>query len=128
MSMSLVSLRELMRKLPSERDAIKRLESLLNSVREQPGKIGEAPEYTFEHLYKKTKFSSPEALSLVLAELVDRGVIEKCVRVESPSTGGGIGDYDSLLDVPKTIYDWRADKELAVAPENLRVVFKLQHV
>lgn len=117
-----------MKKLPAEREAIERLESLLNDLRKESVRSGKAPEYTFEHLYQKTQFSSPEALSVVLADLVDRGEIQKRVRVESPSTGGGIGDYNSLLDVPETIYDWRADKEVAVTPEQLRVIFKLQHV
>jgi len=117
-----------MNRLPGERVAIRRLESLLNTLRDQSAKTGKVPEYTFDHLYQKAGFSSPEALSLVLAELVERGEIQKRVRVESPSTGGGIGDYESLQDVPETVHDWRADKELTVTPENLQVIFKLQHV
>jgi hypothetical protein len=116
-----------MNRLPNESAAIMALEALLNSLRDQYAKSGAVPEYTFDHLYQKAGFSSPEALSLVLAELVDRGEIQKRVRVESPSTGG-IGDYESLQEVPKTVYDWRSDKQLTVTPENLQVIFKLQNV
>ena len=117
-----------MARLPEEREAIKCLQTLLNNLRSKYEASGKVPEYTFEHLYQQAQFSSPEVLSMVLAELVERGEIQKSVRVESPSTGGGIGDYKSILDVPETLYDWRADKELRVSPENLRIIFKFQHV
>src|SRR5258708_15222264 len=103
--MSSINLKHLMNRLPNERAAIVRLEALLNSLRDQSAKGGTVPEYTFDHLYQKAGFSSPEALSVVLADLVDRGEIQKRVRVESPSTRGGMCDYEYMQNVPETGYN-----------------------
>lgn len=81
--------------------------------------------YTFDHLYQAVSPSSPDVFSLILNELVQRGVLERFVRVESPFGGGGIKDYSSILEVPTTIHDWRSDREIEVQPENLRVLFRV---
>ena len=66
---------------------------------------------------------SVEELVLALAEIVKHGFVQRVVRVESP-LGGGIGDYDSILDVPDDIYDERQGREIHVQPENLVVIYK----
>jgi hypothetical protein len=86
----------------------------------QPGEV-----YTFDHLYQEVSPSSPQALSLILSELVQRGFLEKLVRVESPFTGGGIKDFSSVADVPERIYDFHSDREIEVEPDNLRILFKV---
>ncbi len=83
--------------------------------------------YTFDHLYQEISPSSPTNLSLILAELVRRGLLEKLVRVESPFTGGGIRDFGSVEDVPETIYDFHSDREIEIQPDNLRVLFRVRH-
>ena len=45
------------------------------------------------------------------------------IRVISPTTRGGIKDFDSLTDVPDRIHDWRADSEMEVEPDNLRILY-----
>lgn len=99
---------------------MKRLESLFKDIQE-----GREPTYTIEHLYQKIRPSSLETFTLILSELAHRGLIEKIIRLESPTTGGGIADYSTLLDVPDEIYDPRSDRQIEVRPENLRVLFKL---
>lgn len=70
------------------------------------------------------KPSSPGLLALVLADLAVDGYVERLFRVESVS-GGGIGDFPNRQEVPLRILDWRRDVEVRVAPENVRVVFRI---
>jgi len=118
--MSSINLNEITNRFHEGRGPAKRLEKLASSWR--PGE-----EYTFDHLYKEVSPSSPRTLSLILAELVQRGFLEKLVRVESPSNRGGIKDFPSVTEVPERIYDWRSDREIEVHPDNLRVLFRVPH-
>lgn len=124
--MSLASFKNLTSRLPRERKAIQRLQSLIESETAQPRRRYE-PEYTFEHLFQETGFVKPEDLALVLAELVTQGAIEKKIRVFSPTRGGGIGDFQSISEVPPVIHDWRADQDVQVTPDNLAVIYRLPH-
>ena len=83
--------------------------------------------YSFDHLYQEISPSSPTNLSLILGELVSRGLLEKILRVESPFTKGGIKDFSSLEEVPDKIYDFHSHREIEVRPDNLRVLFKVRH-
>lgn len=122
-----VDLNAITTRFASERKAVKRLGDLLKSAYADEQKGEPAPEYTFDHLLSVLEPSSPEVLSLILAQLVKNGEIRKVIRVESPKNKGGIGDYPSILEVPTTIHDTRADKQIRVTPDLLRVVYKLQH-
>lgn len=102
---------------------MRRLEELADQA--QPGA---EPTYTFEHLIEVLSPSSPEVLSLLLGELQEKGLVEKVIRVESPSKKGGIGDFHSVVEVPDEMYDWRADRTVTVMPENLKVLFKIHRV
>jgi hypothetical protein len=117
--MSSIKLDEIIDKFPAEKRTIHRLESVLSKA--TPNQV-----YTFEHLYNKVSPSSAELLSLVLAELELRGILQKVIRLESPTTRGGLGDYSSIFEVPEVIRDWRSgNREIRVQPENLRVLFKV---
>lgn len=83
--------------------------------------------YTFDRLYDVVSPSSPQVLSLILSELVRRGILEEVVRVESPESHGGIGDFGSVEEVPDTIFDWRLNREIEVRPENVQVLFRVRH-
>lgn len=82
--------------------------------------------YSFDHLYQEIAPSSTTVLSLILAELVQRGFLEPIVRVESPYTGGGIKDFPTVEAVPERIYDFHSDQDIEVRPENIRVLFKVR--
>jgi hypothetical protein len=125
--MSSVSFENLTSRLPREREALLRLKSLIESAVSQSEKRRAPLEYTFEHLFEETGFIKPEDLALALAELVSQGAIEKKIRVVSPTRGGGIGDFESILEVPQTIHDWRADREVSVSPDELTVIYRLPH-
>ena len=78
-----------------------------------------------QRLYDLASPSTTLAFAQLLNELVDRGVIKKIVRVESPNLGG-IGDFSSITEVPTTINDWRQDNTLIdVKPENISVLYQL---
>ena len=118
--MSSINLGNITSKLHEGLGTTVRLNKLASSW--HPGEV-----YTFEHLYQEILPSSPTALSLIVAELVKRGLLEKLVRVESPFAGGGIKDFASVTDVPDRIYDWHSDREIEVQPDNLRVLFRVRH-
>jgi len=118
--MSSVNLGNITSKLHEGLGTTARLNKLASSWR--PGEV-----YTFDHLYHQILPSSVSNLALILAELVQRGLLEKLVRVESPITGGGIEDFPSIEEVPDRIYDFHSDRMIEVEPENLRVLFKVRH-
>lgn len=75
------------------------------------------------YLAQRATGVSAEKLAVALAAVVKRGLAERIVRVESPS-GGGIGDFKSLNDVPDKIYDERQDEWISVEPGNVVIVYK----
>ena len=80
-------------------------------------------EFTFEALYRFVQPPAPQELAAALARLVAQGTLRQIVRVESPTTHGGIGDYDSIQQIPDKLHDWRADGEIMVRPEDLRFLY-----
>ncbi|SRR5713226_1529198 len=118
--MSSINLGEITSKFHMRLGPTRRLQRLASSW--EPGEV-----YTFDRLYEEVSPPSREVLSLILGELVKRGVLEQLVRVESPSNKGGIKDFASVNDVPERIYDWRSAREIEVQPDDLRVLFKVRH-
>ncbi len=107
-------------KYPAEREALDRLERLLEQG------SASRPEYTFGFLCDLLRPRSREGLALVLAELVHAGRLKRVVRVVSPTTQGGLGDFDGIEAVPAHLHDWRADLQIEVRPEDLRIIYILQ--
>jgi hypothetical protein len=83
-------------------------------------------EYTPQHLFLLVKPPSPDVLALVLDELEKNGVVTRVFRVESPTTHGGIRDFNSIDEIPPIIHDWTTDEDIEVGPELIRSVFKPQ--
>lgn len=81
--------------------------------------------FTFERLHELAGPVDRVWLAKALATMVNEGMLEQFVRVESPHGSGGIGDYRSFLDVPSHIHDRRTDTELVVTPENLRLFYRV---
>ena len=104
-------------KYPTERDTIARLERLLSSS--APADV----EYTLNDLCELLRPRTREGMATVLGELVRGGVFRQVVRVLSPATKGGIGDFKSLEEVPRSLHDWRSDREVDITPEDLRVIY-----
>jgi hypothetical protein len=106
-----------MRSFPSDTDTVQRLEGIFRKASPQQ-------EFTFQKLFQLVRPSSPQALVLILDELVHEGLIRRLFRVESPQSGGGLRDYETLEEIPETLHDWRTDEVTEVTPENVRPIFK----
>lgn len=115
MSMSLPIFDALIGRFPAEREAIARLAELLAGRRSR--------EYALDQLVLKLEPESPVDLAAILAELTSAGLVRRIVRVESPTGGGGIADYTSVAEVPNHLHDWRADADIDVTPDRLRVFY-----
>jgi hypothetical protein len=118
--MSLPPYSQIIAKYPKERASVESLEDFIRTRSAKGTAI-----YTLERLSEIAKPSSYEALALVLGELVQRRILDLVIRVESPGSRGGIGDYHTLLEVPSQIQDWRSDTMIKVTPENLRVLYRI---
>jgi hypothetical protein len=81
-------------------------------------------ELTFKHLYERVHPRSAEQLALVLSSLVNEGQLNQFVRVQSPTTHGGLQDFPSILEVPDEIHDIHSDTWIPVAPENMVVMYR----
>lgn len=121
MNMSSVNLENLIVKFPQERDTIQRLGNLISENSENPSnKV-----FTLQRLYDLASPSTALVFAQLLNELVERNIIKKIVRVESPSLGG-IADFSSITEVPTTINDWQQDDmAIEVKPENIRVLYQV---
>lgn len=117
--MSLQELENVIGNTPIDRQSGKRLVHLVERAKAEGHK-----DYTFDLLIQEVNPQSPEALALAMHALVQNGIVQRVIRVESPTTHGGIGDFSSVAEVPKEIHDWRADEDIQVRPENLHVVYK----
>jgi hypothetical protein len=82
-------------------------------------------EFTFERLYNVAGEYDQLDIAEALAALVHEGTLKQFVRVESPDDKGGIGDFDTMLDVPDEMEDYRTGTDLVVTPEHLRVMYRI---
>jgi hypothetical protein len=118
--MSLVNFKALASRHPDEVKTVERLATLLNAP-ESAGKV-----FTLSRLADLVEPNSKEELAFILAELVRAELLRHFVRVESPSTGRGIGDFDDIEHVPNIIYDRGEDRDLEITSENLRALYTLR--
>lgn len=102
----------------SERDLVSRIEAIIAGTKSEPDAA-----YTFDRLKTLTRAESSALLTLALQELVASGKLRTIVRVESPKTHGGIGEFGSVNELPAEIYDWRSGVNVEVRPENVRILF-----
>jgi hypothetical protein len=120
MNLYSVNLDRLTAEFPSDADAVRRLIRYLERYANQAG-----TELSAKKLYDESHPSSQRILVRILQRLIDEGVLEQIVRVESDEAGG-IADFPSLGDVPEEIHDWRRDRILHVTPDNLRLIYKVR--
>lgn len=79
---------------------------------------------TFNQLVERVSPESPSQLAKLLAELSAARLIDQIIRVESPETHSGIEDFNSIEQVPSTIYDVYTQKYIDVTPSNVIVLFR----
>lgn len=116
--MSSTSLSPITADLPLDPRSQRRLEKLVQEATKRRLTL------TFEQVLRRVDSIPPEVLSMVLAQLVDLGLAQRVIRVESPTTKVGLGDYDSLEKVPRRLLDHSANQEIDVTPDDLRVLYK----
>lgn len=120
--MSSLNLERLTADFPEDADAVKRLVGFIETCRQQK----EADwQFSADRFYNITKASSKINFARILQRLLDEGVLEEIVRVESENFGG-LGDFRSTNDVPRVLHDWRRDMDFEVRPEHLHLYYKLQ--
>ncbi|MGK3994007.1 hypothetical protein [Sorangium sp. So ce1024] len=115
--MSSTRLSDIIDRLPGDRSASRRLVDFLE-------RAPKGREFAIERLYEETRPPSKLDLANKLIALVQRGVLDEFVRVESVR-GGGIADFPSVVDVPDVIHDVYDDRDVRVQPENVRVLYKV---
>ena len=105
-------------KFPSEQEAIAKLREILSKADR------EEAEFTLNRLCDLVVPRDREEFAIILGELARGGLIKLVVRVVSPTTQGGVGDFSDLAQVPQVIHDWRTDTAVQVTSENLRIIYK----
>jgi hypothetical protein len=81
--------------------------------------------FTIQRLMQVAKDDNLYEVAGDVADLVEEGLLEQFVVVESPSGRGQLKEFPSILDVPERLHDWRTDLEFDVAPENIRVLYRV---
>src|SRR4051812_23843781 len=119
MSLYSVNLEHLTAEFPSDADAVRRLIEFLaryagrRDVELTPARMLDASHPTSQRM-----------LARILQRLIEEGVLEEIVRVESEGHGG-IGDLHSISEIPAMLHDWRNGMDVEVRPENLRLIYKV---
>jgi len=122
MSSSLSSLQNLTAEFPQEEEALDKLTRLISEGQNSSKNW----ELTINRIYDQSHFSSLFILAEVLQRLVDEGILQKIIRIETAE--GGIAEYTSLDEIPSIVHNWRNDRELIVDPSYLKTIYKLlQH-
>lgn len=68
------------------------------------------------------KIASSAELAALISILLSEHILKRVVVVQSPS-GGAVGEFSSVDDVPEYIHDHISDTELRVTPDHLRTVY-----
>lgn len=107
---------------PEEKAAVGRLVELIESALSTPGR----KEYSPTRLYDLLRPSNYRILVQILSSAADKELLHKSVRVVSAS-GGGIQDFESVLEIPLEIYDDRIGRMIEVSPDHIQMVFSIEH-
>jgi hypothetical protein len=112
-------LSNLMNRHPENQDVYRRLGELYEEM-------GSNPRASLPLLRMLDKLHLPPSLSTfsIIRALEVEGVLRKIIRVESPSQAG-LEDFDSIMDVPEVMEDFRTGMELKVTAENIKVLYSI---
>lgn len=120
--MSSVKLDSLISEFPEEEGAARRLIDYLESGDKSNHSVREL---TVQRLFDLVHPSSQRVLAKMLARLTEQGVLRRIVRVESEAHGG-IGDFDSLSDIPLVMFDFRLGRDVEVRLDQVRLIYRVQ--
>jgi hypothetical protein len=114
--MSSMTLKDIIARLPDERATIERLGGFLEESRDEDA-------YTVDQLYDHVGGRSVTILTRILFEMLNRGIVDSYLTIVSPS-GGGIGPYASLSDIPHEVRDPYVGGVFHVSPDDVRVYWR----
>lgn len=120
--MSSIRLDPLIDEFPEQRASVEKLADFIDKKAEERGP---AKEFTVQRIFDTVSPVSQAVLLEILQRLVEQGVLEKILRVESDAMGG-IGDFHSLTEIPPVIWDSRSGHEVEVRLDQVRLIYKLQ--
>lgn len=119
--MSSIKLDSLISEFPEETEAVQRL---VRFIEANPSEDRPPREVTAQRLFDQARPSSQRALAMILARLVQSGVLERIFRVESEALGG-IGDFESIDKIPPVMFDSRTGRDIEVKLDQVRMIYKL---
>ena len=100
---------------------ISRLDTLIERMKKSPTAI----EYPFDRLGDLVDAPSKLELARELTRRVAQSEIRVVYRVISPTTGAGILEFDSILQIPSTVYDNTADLKFLIDPtKDVEIIYK----
>lgn len=82
-------------------------------------------EYSPARLYDLVRPSNYRVLVQMLSSAAEKGFLHKSLRVLSTS-GGGIEDFDSVLNIPLEIYDHRIGRVVEVSQDQIQMIFSIE--
>ena len=121
MNMSLTKLDTLIDEFPEEAQALERLVDLLKP---RPGR-NDRREYSPARMYDLIQPTNFRVLVQILSSATQKGLIKRIIRVVSPTTGGGIGDFESIVDIPDFLLDIRVGREIEVTTDSITMVYEI---
>lgn len=112
----------LIAEFPQEEEAISRLSDLVFPV--EPYKaVKVLPTARIFSLVRPHSFG---AFVAIMDSLTSKKLIRRVIRVESES-GGGIGpDYDSIVDIPEELDDFRTGRRVVVDFDNIKTYYEFK--
>ena len=119
--MSSIKFDTLINEFPEESAAVSRLLELVRDGQSRPGR----KEYRPNRLYDELQPSNYRVLVQILTSAAEKGLLQRSFRVLSRK-GGGIGDFDSILDIPHEIFDHRIGHDVEVSQDDIELIFVIK--
>lgn len=122
--MSSIKLDPLIDEFPEQKESVEKLARFIDE-KSRPG--GRAKEFTIQRIFDVAAPVSQAVLLEILQRLVQQGVFDKILRVESEASGG-IGDFHSLNDIPAVLFDTKTGQDVEVRLDQVRLIYKLRPI
>jgi hypothetical protein len=123
--MSSIRLDPLIDEFPAERESLEKLSSFID--RKQHSTAGRT-ELTVERIFDVTHPSSEGVLLAILQRLVQQGVLDKVLRVQSDFLGDIGGDFHHLKEIPPVLFDSRRGIDVEVRLDQVRLVYVVKPI
>jgi hypothetical protein len=123
--MSSVKLDFLIDEFPEEQEAVGRLQRFIDSCLESGPSVREV---TIQRIFDIVHPSTQRILVKMLMRMVEHGMMDKIIRIESDARGGIGDDYKSVMDIPNVMFDRRLGHEIEVRPDQIRTIYSIHRL